>query len=169
MRLVQRLRTGIVICAVVGLIAVYSSSRCSKLGCFSEGKAHRTVKDALPNNTARMSTLADPKSSKPSTINWRIAEKPALPAAVKYNDTNPLPCARLHGETAHLPSSEGRVLCRLQFTEFFQNVIKETLIVVDTPKQDQPFDGYLWHRCSCSGSVVVHIVGNIILYLLLYY
>jgi hypothetical protein len=72
------------------------------------------------------------------------------PPAVAYRDTNPLSCSLLVSGNVSLPDTQGRVLCRLRFTELFQRaVIKESLLIVDT--KDQPFDGYLWHRCVVFG------------------
>jgi hypothetical protein len=72
------------------------------------------------------------------------------PPVVTYNDTNPLSCFLLVRGIVSSRVTNGRVLCRLRFTEFFQKaVIKESLLIVDT--NSQPFDGYLWHRCVVFG------------------
>lgn len=77
-----------------------------------------------------------------------MPETPASTAKV-HIEAHPLSCVRLLDED--FPSqTNGRVMCSLQFTDFFNGAkIKETLMIVDT--NEQPFDGYLWHRCVVFG------------------
>jgi hypothetical protein len=94
--------------------------------------------DALPSSTINTDQSTALKSPNGGFI---------LPPA---NYTYPLSCARFLEDINSLPDRAGSILCRLQFTELFQAaVIRESLLIVDT--KNQPFDGYLWHRCVVFG------------------